>query len=127
MDIGREAALTGLRDHDAQGANDPELGAIQCLNGRLTGDSRPTAGQVAPAATPNIAEPGVANRTRRKLNNRTSCWHPKREFGHRDREYIPVICHIKKAMCDLTPRTMTATYLASKSGASRDLVRRGKP
>lgn len=40
MDIGGEAALTGLRDHDTQGTNDPEqCGAVQCLNGELTAES----------------------------------------------------------------------------------------
>src|SRR5258708_5268529 len=40
MDIDREAALTGLRDHDTQGANDPEqCGAVQSLNGGLTDES----------------------------------------------------------------------------------------
>src|ERR1700733_3701944 len=37
MGIGRQAALTGLRDHDTQRANDPEqCGKVQCLNGGLT-------------------------------------------------------------------------------------------
>jgi hypothetical protein len=40
MDIGREAALTGLRDYDAQGANDPgQCGTVRCLNGGMTDES----------------------------------------------------------------------------------------
>jgi hypothetical protein len=40
VDIVRESELTGLRDHDTQGANDLEqCGALQCLNGGLTDES----------------------------------------------------------------------------------------